>query len=146
MNNNTKITTVITDNYPIQKWCCIVISVDNVFVDFYLDGKLVKSQKLETAPKQPLDVGDASSDSTANIILGGSYNNSNTDTAFTYTTFDAAVNNFTRWSTPVNPQIVWNNYINGNGTNMGILPKMSSYNFKLNVLKNNADYTSFSLF
>jgi len=139
---------LITNNFPIQKWCCIVTSVDGAFIDCYLDGKLTLSQKalftirnsnvgtINVSPNQPPDIATGSDG--ANIILGGDSGRS--------TPFDASVNNFTRWSTPVNPQIVWNNYINGNGTNLGILPKLSSYNAKLNIMKNNAEYTSFSLF
>ena len=33
----------ITNNFPIQKWVCVLISIDNIIADIYLDGKLVKS-------------------------------------------------------------------------------------------------------
>ena len=29
----------ITNNFPVQKWVCILVSVDNNIVDIYLDGK-----------------------------------------------------------------------------------------------------------
>ena len=38
----------ITQNFAIQKWCYITISVDNSYVDFYIDGKLLKSIKLSS--------------------------------------------------------------------------------------------------
>uniref|UniRef100_A0A6C0B7A7 LamG-like jellyroll fold domain-containing protein n=1 Tax=viral metagenome TaxID=1070528 RepID=A0A6C0B7A7_9ZZZZ len=154
---------LITDNYPIQKWCYIVISVDSAFIDCYLDGKLILSQKTylpnpnsgsaltNVYPAMPPDIGQSSSvnsgnsmGSGANIILGGT--DSGGVSQPTYTNFDAAVNKFMRWSTPVNPQIVWDTYIAGNGSSNGIMSSFSSYNAKLDILKNHAAYTSFSLF
>lgn len=147
-SSNSGSAILITNNYPIQKWCYIVISVDNMFIDCYLDGKLVLSQKTfitttdgNTSPAQPPDIGSTSGG--ANVILGGS-DTGGVGALPTYISFDAAINNFSRWSTPVNPQIVWNTYITGNGS--GVLPKLSAFNAKLNILKNNANYTSFSLF
>ena len=45
-----------------QKWTYITVSVDNSYVDSYLDGKLVKSIKIE---------GLQSSHTDANVYLGG---------------------------------------------------------------------------
>lgn len=152
---------LITDNYPIQKWCHIVISVDNAFVDCYLDGKLILSQKTYVPntqspsnniyPAMPPDAGQSSSVNSgnsngtgANIILGGS--DAGGVSQPTYTNFDAAINKFARWSNPVNPQMVWDSYIAGNGSNTGLMSSFSSYNAKLDILKNHAAYTSFSLF
>jgi len=154
---------LITDNYPIQKWCYIVVSVDSAFIDCYLDGKLILSQKTyipnptsgtsttNIYPAMPPDIGQSSSvnsgnssGSGANIILGGTDNGGVSQPI--YTNFDAAINKFMRWSTPVNPQIVWDTYIAGNGSNMNLMSSFSSYNAKLDILKNHAAYTSFSLF
>jgi hypothetical protein len=47
MNDGSTIhRTTITDNFPLQKWVFIIVSVDNQFLDCYLDGKLVKSTRL----------------------------------------------------------------------------------------------------
>ena len=35
----------LTQNFPLQKWTYVTLSVDNSFVDSYIDGKLVKSIK-----------------------------------------------------------------------------------------------------
>ena len=154
---------LITNNYPIQKWCYIVVSVDSAFIDCYLDGKLILSQKTffpnpdgnspttNIYPAMPPDVGHSSSansgnssGSGANIILGGTDNGGISQPA--YTNFDAAINKFIRWPAPVNPQIVWDTYIEGNGSNMSLMSKFSTYNAKLDILKNHAAYASFSLF
>ena len=39
---------IITDNFPLQKWVCIGLSVDSQFVDGYIDGKLIRSQRFKT--------------------------------------------------------------------------------------------------
>jgi hypothetical protein len=138
---------LITDNFPIQKWCYVVVSVDGNFVDSYLDGKLVTSLKLPYVPHSPPDVAQTSSTAAgASIVLGGKDTGGLATGGVNYTPFDAAINNFTRWSSPVNPQMVWDSYVSGNGSNINIIPKISSYNAKLNIMKNNAAYTSFSLF
>jgi hypothetical protein len=38
---------VVTNNFPIQKWVHIGIVIDNKIMDVYLDGKMVKSVKLQ---------------------------------------------------------------------------------------------------
>ena len=42
MNDDTDETMIITNNFPLQKWVNITISMDNQFADAYLDGKLVR--------------------------------------------------------------------------------------------------------
>jgi len=140
---------LITDNFPLQKWCCVVLSVDNNFLDCYLDGKLVLSQKLSfmskgvpsvnVNPAPPPDVPPANGG--AAVILGGS--DGGNGTVPSYSSFDAVVNNFQQWPNPLNPQMAYDNYMAGNGS---VFSKMSSFNAKVNILKNNASYTSFSLF
>jgi len=134
---------VVTNDFPIQKWVYIVVSVDSNFVDCYLDGKLITSQKINENLMQPSDVGTiGSGNGYSPIILGGS------DIAGTgvptYTNYDAALNKFIRWSTPVNPQIVYDTYMGGNGTTK--LGGLSSFNAKLDILKNNTTFSSFSIF
>jgi hypothetical protein len=81
----------ITQNFPIQKWVCVVVSVDSQIVDCYLDGKLLTSTQLPGIP--------AISD-TYTISFGK---------------FDAYLTGFKYTSTPLNPQQVWSNYMTGNG-------------------------------
>jgi hypothetical protein len=113
--NGTKKPVIITDNFPIQKWVYITISVDNMFVDFYLDGKLVKSVKLDAQPKNP--------SANTPIQLGSG--------------FDAIAANFVRWSTPVNPQEVWSTYLAGNG---GFFSKLiPNVNLKVSYVQNDTE-------
>jgi hypothetical protein len=146
---------LITDNFPLQKWCYIILSVDNNFLDCYLDGKLLLSQKLYVntsgtttasnsatsyvSPTPPPDMPSATGG--AAIILGGSDGGMLSQPV--YKNFDAAVNGFTRWPNAINPQIAWDSYMLGNGTTVS---KFSSFNAKLNILKNNSAYSTLSLF
>jgi len=141
-------TITVTNSFPLQKWVCIIISVDNQFVDCYLDGKLVLSQQavLPTksadgkstifySPTQPLDA------TTQPLYLGNSGNPiGGTFTAGTSTSvgsgWSANALLFTRWTTPVDPQTAWDWYMKGNGkSKIGSL--FGAYGINYSVLKDN---------
>ena len=136
VDNATKYETmIITNNFPLQKWVSIAVSVDNQFADVYLDGKLVKSQRFYINntegnngihPKTPLAAGSSP------VMLG------NGDTPF-----DAFVTEFKRWTVPIDPESAWDNYLAGNGTN-SISRAFSAYGIDVAVLKNNVEQTRFS--
>jgi hypothetical protein len=84
-------TVTITNNFPIQRWVYVVVSVNDAIIDCYLDGKLVKSQQLQYLPN-----------------MDGDY-------VINYGQFDAFLTKFYRFSTPTDPQTVWNSYMAGNG-------------------------------
>lgn len=133
-------TMVITDNFPIQKWTHIIVSLDNQFMDVYLDGKLVKSQRFYTPPQSgnPGIMPATPPDNPVPVTLG------NTG-AGTFGAFDAYVAKFTRWTTPMDPQTAWNTYMSGNGGNT-LANMFSSYNVNMNILKNNVQTASYSLY
>ena len=149
---NLRAPVLVTDNFPLQKWCHIIVSMDNSFLDCYLDGKLVLSQKLNfisSGPKpsniSPMPPPDLPSDTGvaggAAVILGGT--DSGSGSLVNWTNFDAVVNNFKQWSNPLNPQMAWQTYMSGNGSSPF---SVSSFNAKVNILKDNVAFTSFSLF
>lgn len=45
-----KVQEIEVSNIPIQKWTQIVVTIDNRFVDIYVDAVLVKSAKLDNVP------------------------------------------------------------------------------------------------
>lgn len=97
----------VTNNFPIQRWVYVVISVNDAIIDCYLDGKLVKSQQLQYLPDM------------------------NGDYSISHGVFDAFLTKFYRISTPTDPQTVWNSYLSGNGfSNYG-----PSYGFSFAVTK-----------
>jgi hypothetical protein len=84
-------TITITNNFPVQRWVYIVVSVEGSVVDCYLDGKLVKSQQFNYLPD-----------------MKATY-------SISYGMFDAFLTRFSRISTPRDPQSVWTSYMAGNG-------------------------------
>jgi hypothetical protein len=129
-------TMIVTNNFPLQKWVCVGVSVDNQFVDAYLDGKLVKSQRFYTLPPT-VTIPQTPPDATASpVYLGNSQPGE-------FAAFDAFITEFKRWSVPIDPQSAWDTYLAGNGTN-SISRAFSSYGIDVSVLKNNVEQTKFS--
>ena len=112
----------ITTNFPIQQWVYVVISVDGQMVDLYLNGLLTKSVQLNCMATAPA--------ATAPVILGSGY--------------DAQIAGFQRWTTPLNPQNVWSNYIAGNGSSMNNM--FPSYGVNVGLTQNGVQQNTFTLF
>jgi hypothetical protein len=149
MSNNTVMSTQITQNFPLQKWVYVVVSMDNQFLDVYLDGKLVKSARLSNAtgsvfPKVPpqnpqVFLGNGN---TSNTL----YNGTTTGTTVTgFTPFNAFATYFYRWNVAMDPGTAWRYYMKGNGQNT-LLGNMSAYGAKLQLTQNNVVASTYSLF
>jgi len=112
-------TITITNNFAVQKWVYVIISVDNKIIDCYIDGKLVTSQQLQNQP----------------IV---------TDSDIFVGTFNAHLAKFQRTTSPIDPQTAWSNYMSGNGGNS--LKKMfSSYGVDVSFKKDNVEQQKFSI-
>ena len=107
----TKRSTLITSNFPLQKWTYVIISFDNKTVDLYLDGKLVRSLTLD---KSPTPINAATS-------------------TMTFGKADVDVMNYTRYNYTMDPQTAWNNYKAGLNTTGG----STSYKLNLHINKDN---------
>jgi len=127
-------TTVITTNFPLQRWCFIVVSVDGQFVDYYLNGKLVKSEKKKGMLAPPPDVGTG-------LSLGNSVGDVFKRIG-TFVPFDAYLGKVIHWQSPVDPQTAWSTYLNGNGVSNRVFP----YHANLTFSKDNAVTGSYNLF
>jgi hypothetical protein len=141
MNDNSKQTMMITNNFPLQRWVFICISADNQYFDCYLDGKLVKSQRMYVqSPGSATGIMPASPpDSSTPIYLG------NSDTSsVAFTAFDAVVASFKRHTSPIDPQTAWTNYTAGNGNN-SIMKALSPYGVNLNILKDNVQQSQITI-
>jgi len=103
----------ITDNLPLQSWVHIIISVDNSYIDIYMNGKLVKSVK------DSIDTPSALNDVTFGVSK-------------TY------LAKFTRTAAPIDPQTAWNSYLSGNGENP-IKKYTGDYNLALSFKKSDKD-------
>jgi len=127
MSDDSEKDVIITDNMPLQKWVYITISVDGQYVDGYIDGKLVKSSRVisgDLIPKMPTIA--------EKMQLGGDG-------------FDASIARFKHWAHAVDPQTVWNSYLQGNGQGSWT-STLSDYGVDLSILRNNVETTRFSLF
>jgi len=103
----------ITTNFPIQTWVYIIISSDATIVDFYINGKLVNSNKLSGSPSVPA-----------------------ANSAITYGTgWDCYVAGFKNWTMPIGPQEAWDSYLTGNGNLMSNF--FSQYGMQVSVTKDN---------
>ena len=60
-------------------------------------------------------------------------------------TFDAYVSKFQHWSEPVDPQIVWSEYMSGNGQS-SVTNFISSYGIDLSIIKDNIEQSKYSIF
>jgi len=116
----------ISSNFPIQKWCYVVFSVNNQYVDCYLDGKLVKSVYLSgTITTIPTDSG---------VYLGSPSGG-----------IDIYLNRFYYWANPLTPQVVWSNYLSGNGNNpLSALSNTIGFGFAF--YRDNVESSTFRLF
>lgn len=126
-NNGDTKTISITENFPLQKWVYITISVDNSFVDLYLDGKMVKSIKLE---------GIQSNAKEAVMYLGGN----------PASLADIVVAKFFKWSNPLSLSDVWSEYLKGNGSTSAIYRMMTAYGVNVNLMKDNINTATYKLF
>jgi hypothetical protein len=153
--------TIITQNFPLQKWVYIIVSLDNQFLDVYLDGKLVKSARLSntsgsTFPDVPSN--------TPHVFLGNSnasnrlYNGISTTappttaaalpptstTITSFNPFNAFATYFYRWNTAMDPGTAWRYYMKGNGQNT-LLGNMSAYGVNMQVTQNNVVASTYAL-
>jgi hypothetical protein len=101
----------ITSTFPIQKWAHVAVSKSGNVLDFYLDGKLIKSY--QTTSISPADATGSS------ITFG--------DGA---TKHDIFLAKFQRSPKALDARSAWNMYLLGPGTGV---PMGSDYNYNINL-------------
>jgi hypothetical protein len=111
---------IITNDFPIQKWSCISINVDNKFIDCYMEGKLLKSIELDSL------ISDASGNM---MYIGDNYNSSS------LYSHDIILNNIKRWTVSQSPQSIYTYYLRGHNSK-SIYNKLQSYNVDITIMKN----------
>lgn len=104
----------ITDNFPMQTWAHVIVSVQNNYIDIYLNGKLVKSIRDDA-----IDVPSA----TSPLVFGQ---------------LGAYLASFKRTTTATDPQTAWTSYLSGNGENP---IKKFTGDYKLDLAFKNGDTT-----
>ena len=107
---------IVLPSFPIQQWCCFVLSVDsNKLVDSYINGKLVKSHQLESAET-------ISSTTDSSKIEQGELKENNV----------IYIAKFERIPKTMDPATAWKAYQDGNGGDF-ISKMFSSYGLSLRL-------------
>ena len=139
MNNNTTDnpsteTMIITNNFPLQKWVNVMISMDNQFADAYIDGKLVRSQRFfKKIENNGSAIPIVPPGKEVSLYLGNQNGN-----------FDAYATQFRRWTTPIDPETAWDVYMKGNGSSK-MASALNDIGIDLSILQNNEEIKKFSL-
>ena len=117
----TSIKTVpITDNFPLQTWAHVIVSVDDKYIDVYMNGKLIKS--IQDTIETP--------SATATIDYG---------------IVNCYLAKLSRSVLPTDPQTAWDKYSAGNGENP-FAKYLSSFGLTMTLKKNDQDYSKVTLF
>jgi len=139
MNNHTAATPSIetmniTNNFPLQKWVNVTISMDNQFTDAYIDGKLVRSQRFfKKTENNGSAIPIVPPGKEIPVYLGNTGGN-----------FDAYATQFRRWTTPIDPETAWDVYMKGNGSSK-MASALNDIGIDLSILQNNEEIKKFSL-
>ena len=121
---NEKGTIVVTDNFPVQTWVHIIVSVSNNYIDTYINGKLTKSIKESDGIYPP--------SSTAGPITFGTSNGT-------------ILAKLTRTTKATDPQTAWTKYSAGNGESQ-VSKYLGSLGMDVSLKKDNIEYSKFNLF
>ena len=113
----TVVSTYTIENVPIQSWVNLVISVYGRTMDMYIDGKLVKTGLLK-------GVANINNDADIYVTPSGG--------------FDGYTSNLQFFTTPLNPQQVWNIYTQGykGGSFLSNLFNFGSYQVQVALVEN----------
>lgn len=123
LGNSPLVHKCLVENFPLQKWVNLTVSVYGRTLDVYIDGKLVRTCVLP---------GVAKVDPDANMMVtpfGG---------------FHGYTGNFKYWSNALNPQEAYNIYKDGyGGSLLGNL--FNKYRIKIAFLEDNKEHGSFEI-
>ena len=120
LKGNTDLTEyVVTPNFSLQRWEFVIISVNQSYIDLYLDGKLIKSANLGVNPQVP--------------PTSGSINFGNGD---------IYIAGLQRIPNSMDPQTAWNMYLTGSGTTKSPI----NYGLSMTLSKNNSPQSTITLF
>lgn len=110
---------MVTSEFPLQKWQQVIIHVQHYLMDFYLNGKLVKSTELTSANGVQIP------SSSASINFGKT---------------NAYIAKFNRLTSILNTNIAWQRYLQGNAT---MVPMHASLSLTTDPEKSVTNYKLF---
>lgn len=114
-NSNGTLPSVYIENVPLKKWIYIIVSVNNCFVDLYVDGKLNKS--MNQTKKNP-NCGDLKISETNNLVFGNKV--------------DAYIAGMNRYAYKMDTNMAWTSYMQKK-----MFMSKSDYSIHLDLFKNN---------
>jgi hypothetical protein len=121
--SSTPTVITVTNNFGIQRWVYVLVSVNTNIVDCYLDGKLVTSTQLNGIPTI-------------------SCTNANNNWSIQYGTGDIYLSNFQRWTTATDPASAMSYY----RVKPAAAKVFSSYGANIQLTKDNVGQQSIKLF
>ena len=124
-SNGSVLSHSILSNFPLQKWVYVILSVDGQTVDIYIDGKMIRSEKLANVPNTPTKTAKITFATPASGLM--------------------YMAKFERHPTAIDPSTAWSNYMAGNGGNY-FSNLFSSYGATFTLTKDNLDINKLSLF
>ena len=113
----------VTPSFPLQRWELVIISVNQNYLDLYLDGKLAKSVNLMVNPNIP----SVNINNPASIYFGNG---------------DVYIAGFKRISNSMDPQTAWNMYLSGSGQDT----YTNNYGLSMTLSHNNMPQSTLTLF
>jgi hypothetical protein len=118
--DKTKGELLITDNFPLQTWVHLIVSMDNSFIDVYMNGKLIKSMQ-------------------------DNINAPSATTSLLYGVCNCYLAKLARYTNPIDPQTAWDHYVAGNGENP-LAKYLASFGLSVTLQKNSQDYSKITVF
>ena len=107
-------------NIPIQKWVHLAVTTNNLVMDIYLDGKLVRTCILPGVPQTTTSDG---------FIAGDEKRQSNGG-------FNGLISELRSWSRPLTPREVFNEYRLGSGS---LFSMFNRFRLRFSVLDRNTE-------
>ena len=126
LTGSPKVIMHITDSFPQQKWVYFVINVNNKVLETYLNGKLVQTLQLTTA---------IPNSNRGSLTLGGS----------DWVGKNGFITLFKRDPTSLIPDVVWKNYLNGNGLSK-FTNWLNGYNASFSIYTSTEEVKKYSVF
>jgi len=114
----------VTDNFPIQTWVHVIVSVDSNYIDVYVNGKLTKSIKESAGIKMPEE---------GPIYFGDWGPNK------------CSLEKFYRRTYAVDPASAWTLYNDGNGSNR-FSKYLGSLGMDVTLKKDSIEYSKLNIF
>jgi hypothetical protein len=118
-------TIIVTDNFPVQSWVHVIVSVENQYIDVYVNGKLAKSIQAKS-----IETPSATTE-----IVYGNWSSAG----------GCSLAKFYRRTKAIDPSTAWSSYNDGNGYS-NTSKYLGTLGLDLSLKKDNVEYSKLNLF